>query len=57
MKEHCHRVTWVVTKDDDTIKMSELLYGKDNSDAAIAEVKARYTQGETIKIVGVTQLR
>lgn len=57
MKEHCHRVTWVVTKDNDTIKMSELLYGKDNSDAAIAEIKARYTQSETVKIVGVTQLR
>jgi len=58
LKPGVWRVTWVVNpKTDDEVKMSELVYEVGNGDEAIAKIKARYTQGEIIKVTGVTQLR
>ena len=51
-------MTWTVAKvGEDPIKMSELIRDIETGDQALATVRARYTQGETLKILSVAQLR
>jgi hypothetical protein len=58
LKGGCYRVTWTVAKvGEDPIKMSELIRDVETGDQALATVRARYTQGETLKILSVAQLR
>ena len=58
-KEGVIRVTWTVQKAGDTHvkRVSELFRGVNTSDEAEARVTTRYTNGETIVIESVTQLR